>query len=364
MTDDMEQLMLKLCPHYGPSPARDQWIAGFEAAVAALAAPAQQWTCFHCGEVCAGAAAARLHFGASEHQQPSCQIDLAEYRRMEEVNRRHCEEDTDLHRELHRMECKHQQAQRRAEEAGYAKGLADGRTAAPAQPDGLAEFLQFRAEFRAWRDAQSAAPAQPNTWREAVLDALASTGGDMPATATPAEIVRAVIDAHVQIALDPRVSDAAPAQQPDEPMPEYLRDMITGMSVSVDVSTGEHDAGHRYFGTVTEVMDDSHDKFGVTLLVQDAEPNFKAPSVQHGAAQAFEVRIAGPDDVVRFDDELAAHRHANSVNATYLADRLKHPDDEVLCVATVHPVATTAKPSSSRCHDQSATNALQTAPRA
>jgi hypothetical protein len=30
----------------------------------------------------------------------------------------------------------------------------------------------------------------------------------------------------------------------------------------------------RYFGTVTEVMYDLDDKHGVTLLVQDAEPNF------------------------------------------------------------------------------------------
>lgn len=85
---------------------------------------AQTWTCFHCGEVCTDAEAARLHFGTSEHQQPGCQIDLAEYRRMEEVNRRHCEEDTELHRELNRMEGRHQQALRRAEDAGYAKGLA------------------------------------------------------------------------------------------------------------------------------------------------------------------------------------------------------------------------------------------------
>jgi hypothetical protein len=74
--------------------------------------------------VCADAEAARLHFGSSEHQQPGCQIDLAEYRRMEEVNRRHCEEDTELHRALHRMECEHRTALVRAEEAGYAKGLA------------------------------------------------------------------------------------------------------------------------------------------------------------------------------------------------------------------------------------------------
>jgi hypothetical protein len=52
---------------------------------------------------------------------------------------------------------------------------------------------------------------------------------------------------------------------------------------------------------------------------------------------AFEVRIAGPDDVVSFADELAAHRHANEVNKVYLADLLANPGNEVLCVATVHP---------------------------
>lgn len=70
------------------------------------------------------------------------------------------------------------------------------------------------------------------------------------------------------------------ADQPAEPSPaglsDELRSFIEGMSVSVDVSTGDDDAGHRYFGTVTEVMDDLHDKHRVTLLVQDAAPNFKA----------------------------------------------------------------------------------------
>ena len=68
-----------------------------------------------------------------------------------------------------------------------------------------------------------------------------------------------------------------------------LRSMIEGMSVSVDVSTGDHDAGHRYFGTVTEVMECQGDKHGVTLLVQDAEPNFTAtptaPSTPSSTAQ-------------------------------------------------------------------------------
>jgi hypothetical protein len=71
------------------------------------------------------------------------------------------------------------------------------------------------------------------------------------------------------------------AQKLHAPLPARMNDkmraFIEGMSVSVDVSTGEHDAGHRYFGTVTEVMDDLDDKHGVTLLVQDAEPNFTRP---------------------------------------------------------------------------------------
>lgn len=63
---------------------------------------------------------------------------------------------------------------------------------------------------------------------------------------------------------------------PDGMMRDELRGMIEGMSVSVDVSTGDHDAGHRYFGTVTEVMECQGNEHGVTLLVQDAEPNFTA----------------------------------------------------------------------------------------
>jgi len=68
-------------------------------------------------------------------------------------------------------------------------------------------------------------------------------------------------------------NDASDAGLPDE-----IRSFIEGMSVSVDVSTGDHDAGRRSFGTVTEVMDDLWDKHGVTLLVQDAKPNFTPPA--------------------------------------------------------------------------------------
>ncbi|RZL05279.1 MAG: hypothetical protein EOP40_20585 [Rubrivivax sp.] len=61
-----------------------------------------------------------------------------------------------------------------------------------------------------------------------------------------------------------------------------------------------------------------------------------AAAAAAAAAASFQVRIAGPDDVVPFTDELTALRHANAVNQVFVADCLKNPDDLVLCVATVH----------------------------
>lgn len=49
---------------------------------------------------------------------------------------------------------------------------------------------------------------------------------------------------------------------------------IEGMEVSVDVSTCDADAGHRYFGTITEISELDTAKNGYILLVQDAKPNF------------------------------------------------------------------------------------------
>ena len=68
--------------------------------------------------------------------------------------------------------------------------------------------------------------------------------------------------------------DAAREELAGLTAPTDLSGLLKGMSVSVDVSTGDHDSGNRYFGTVTEVMEAELDKHGVTLLVQDAEPNF------------------------------------------------------------------------------------------
>ena len=66
--------------------------------------------------------------------------------------------------------------------------------------------------------------------------------------------------------------------------------LIQGMEVSIDVSTGDHDAGHRLFGTVTLVQENQGGKHGLILLVQDPEPNFKAQPEQEPVAHSV---IAG-----------------------------------------------------------------------
>ena len=83
------------------------------------------WRCFHCDAVFTDRDSAAEHFGVDETRQPACQIDIAEYRRMEAINARHVDEDTDLHRTIYAMQTKHIDELRRAEESGYAKGLKD-----------------------------------------------------------------------------------------------------------------------------------------------------------------------------------------------------------------------------------------------
>lgn len=64
----------------------------------------------------------------------------------------------------------------------------------------------------------------------------------------------------------------------------------------------------------------------------------EAPAPAAPGEVEWEMRIAGPDDVLVFSSQLEALHRANEVNKQYIADRLKHPDNEVLCVATVHLV--------------------------
>lgn len=65
------------------------------------------WRCYHCGEVCQTHEQAHAHFGATQDSEPACKIDAAAYRAMEETVRR--------------LKLREQ------EEAGYTRGLADGR---------------------------------------------------------------------------------------------------------------------------------------------------------------------------------------------------------------------------------------------
>jgi len=84
------------------------------------------WKCFHCGEVFTTKLEGLKHFGSSERQDPACTIDVLQYRAMEALIERYVDEDTDLHRSMGKMRSDHETALRREEEAGYARGLADG----------------------------------------------------------------------------------------------------------------------------------------------------------------------------------------------------------------------------------------------
>lgn len=85
------------------------------------------WRCYHCGEVCRTHEQAHAHFGATQDSEPACKIDAAAFRAMEETVRRYREEDSELHREIHRLNAAYAVKLRQEEEAGYARGLADGR---------------------------------------------------------------------------------------------------------------------------------------------------------------------------------------------------------------------------------------------
>jgi hypothetical protein len=89
--------------------------------------PKKSWRCFHCDEVFHCPSAAAEHFGPTQDVKPACQVDVARVREVEEELARYREEDGPLHRELANQRAEHTQALRRAEEAGYSKGLRDGR---------------------------------------------------------------------------------------------------------------------------------------------------------------------------------------------------------------------------------------------
>lgn len=159
-----------------------------------------QWRCFHCDATFTDTDTAREHFGPSEHSAPGCQIDLAEYRRMQEAHRRQCEEDTDWHRAYYKLGGEHERAMRGHGDREYARGLHDGvnlptdsperislaaaPALAPQQTDPVAmDDLPHQDKCRWWRHGDhcdcGAAPQQdaPATQAQAEQDAKDAAKG-------------------------------------------------------------------------------------------------------------------------------------------------------------------------------------------
>ncbi len=115
----------------------------------------QEWRCFHCGDVFTKRWDAAAHFGADEGKIPACQIKGAEgglLRALRDAERQADEaiqamhaESTDAAKAYHSQRCRHSRALIAAEEVGYERGLADGRSLAaqaPAMEKALRDLLE------------------------------------------------------------------------------------------------------------------------------------------------------------------------------------------------------------------------------
>jgi flagellar biosynthesis/type III secretory pathway protein FliH len=100
----------------------------------------KKWRCYHCDELFTSERCAREHFGRDEGSTPACIIKGADggllraLRDAEEqadnaIQMMH-DESTDAAKAYHQQRCRHAQALMAAEEAGYERGLADGRSEA------------------------------------------------------------------------------------------------------------------------------------------------------------------------------------------------------------------------------------------
>lgn len=113
-----------------------------------------KWRCFHCDQTFTDRDAAAVHFGTSERHQPMCSISSNEYREMERRMEQYNAEDAEIHREMYRQRNEHIQALRRAEEIGYAKGVAESSDLAPTTSTVSASGAQF--DFHAHLARQAA----------------------------------------------------------------------------------------------------------------------------------------------------------------------------------------------------------------
>lgn len=114
----------------------------------------------------------------------------------------------------------------------------------------------------------------------------------------------------LNVVIEPIYRAAAPAA-PSQAQAMPVESLI-GLSVSVDVSTNDNDAAHRYFGKVDAVQECSDEKNGIILLVQEPKPNF-TPQAQQ-VAEAVPNR---PSDDKLWDQTLRERDRYHEV-----ADRL------------------------------------------
>lgn len=86
-----------------------------------------------------------------------------------------------------------------------------------------------------------------------------------------------------------------------EALRAQLNAKFTGLQISVDVSTGDNDAGHRLFGTVTGTLDTDP----LTLLCDDAKPNFQ-PRQPLSVDRIKELSVGMAFESVAFDRAIEA----------------------------------------------------------
>ena len=100
-------------------------------------APQHGWTCFHCGETFTTLGSARDHFGFDPSADAGCRIKIGAERGLlmalrkaeDEIARRRHDDGpvvAAIIDEMRRMQSRHSDALRAAEEAGYERGLRDG----------------------------------------------------------------------------------------------------------------------------------------------------------------------------------------------------------------------------------------------
>ncbi|WP_233149133.1 MULTISPECIES: DUF550 domain-containing protein [Enterobacteriaceae] len=102
---------------------------------------------------------------------------------------------------------------------------------------------------------------------------------------------------------------------------------IEGMEVSVDVSTCDADAGHRYFGTVTEISELDTARNGYILLVQDAKPNFKPADNSPVIPDGWQLVPKEPTEAMNKAGWAAMNEH-DAINPTYRAMLAAAPQQE------------------------------------